>query len=200
MKSWIRSLSIIVVSVLVSQTVLNVAQAARGASRSDSSYTRNSGSAATSSTGARRNEQTRQTALILQQTVLTLINQARAQGRRCGRVTYPAAPLLVWNRQLEAAAQSHSTDMASHNFFSHSGSDGLAVASRVATRRYRWQAVGENIAAGTPTAEATVNLWLQSPEHCANIMNPVFSEIGAAMSDNPASDYTTYWTLVLADR
>jgi hypothetical protein len=36
---------------------------------------------------------------------------------------------------------------------------------------------------------ATLKVWLGSPGHCANIMNPDFTEMGGAV-------YETYWTTV----
>jgi uncharacterized protein YkwD len=45
---------------------------------------------------------------------------------------------------------------------------------------YRWQAAGENLAFGQPSAAAVVNTWMQSPGHRANILHTTFSEIGVA--------------------
>jgi uncharacterized protein YkwD len=40
-----------------------------------------------------------------------------------------------------------------------------------------------------------VSDWLGSPGHCANIMNPAFTEMGAAYAVNPANENRTpYWT------
>jgi uncharacterized protein YkwD len=130
--------------------------------------------------------------------MLQLINQARSVTRQCGSKTYPARSPVSWNKQLEAAAASHSDDMASHNFLSHTGSDGLNVSDRVSSEGYAWRSVGENIAAGYETAKAAVNGWLSSHGHCANIMDSTFSEIGGALSEDSNSDYKLYWTLVLA--
>jgi len=35
---------------------------------------------------------------------------------------------------------------------------------------------------------------LDSPKHCANIMNEKFTEIGVAIVINPNSRYKIYWT------
>ncbi len=134
----------------------------------------------------------------LEKEMLQLINQARSVARQCGSKTYPARPPVSWNKQLEAAAALHSDDMASHNFLSHTGSDGLDVSDRVSSEGYAWRSVGENIAAGYETAKAAVNGWLSSPGHCTNIMDSTFSEIGGALSEDSNSDYKLYWTLVLA--
>jgi uncharacterized protein YkwD len=45
----------------------------------------------------------------------------------------------------------------------------------------------------------TVADWLDSPGHCANIMNPAFTEMGAAYAVNPGNENRTpYWTQMLA--
>ena len=54
------------------------------------------------------------------------------------------------------------------------------------------------MAAGNPTASATLAQWMNSPGHCRNIMNPAFSEVAVAQQDNPASTYKNYWAMVLA--
>jgi len=79
-----------------------------------------------------------------------------------------------------------------------SGSGKSTVEKRVGRAGYTWQAVGENVAGGLESSEAVVAGWLNSPSHCANIMEPAFTEIGAACVNNSKSRYGTYWTLVLA--
>ena len=53
----------------------------------------------------------------LRQQMLALINQARAQSRSCGGQLFNATGTIRWNNRLEAAAQKHSNDMSSNNFF-----------------------------------------------------------------------------------
>lgn len=130
--------------------------------------------------------------------VLAAVNAARAVPRRCGDRHFDAAPPLAWNAALAQAALAHSEDMAGQRFFSHQGKDGRAVAQRATQALYRWRLVGENIAAGMDSAEEAVAGWLDSPGHCANIMNPNFTEMGAAFAiahgDKPGR---VYWTQVL---
>lgn len=134
----------------------------------------------------------------LEKELLSLINRARSTVRQCGNKNYPAASPLSWNKLLEAAAASHSEDMARQNFLSHTGSDGLNVSNRVSSEGYAWRSIGENIAAGYETAKAVVDGWLSSSGHCANIMNSTYSEMGGAMVEDSNSDYRRYWTLVVA--
>jgi uncharacterized protein YkwD len=130
--------------------------------------------------------------------MLTQVNNARSQARTCGTVNYKAIAALSWNCTLEAVADEHNRDMGDHNFFSHTGSDGLSVGDRVKNAGYDWSAVGENIAAGQPTTDAVMAAWLDSPGHCANIMDSSYSEIGAASYAVSGSDYPIYWTQVFA--
>ena len=130
--------------------------------------------------------------------MLTQVNLARSQPRTCGSVNYTATTPLSWNCTLEDVAYAHSRDMGDINFFSHTGSDGLTVGDRVRNAGYDWAAVGENIAAGYQTIDTVMTAWLESPGHCANIMNSVYTEIGAASYSSSGSDYSIYWTQVFA--
>ncbi|MES9823813.1 MAG: Ig-like domain-containing protein [Candidatus Thiodiazotropha endolucinida] len=132
--------------------------------------------------------------------MLNLINNARAVARSCGTTNYPAAPSLAWHCSLEQAAQGHSTSMADNNFFSHTGLDESDPGDRITATGYIWRTYGENIAAGYPDVESAVSALLDSPGHCANIMNPGFSEVGTAVAENSASTYVIYWTQNFADR
>lgn len=129
---------------------------------------------------------------------LALSNQARAIARFCGETHYDAVPALNWNNQLEEAARLHSDDMATHNFFSHTGSNGLNPSYRLQVVGYEYRTWAENIYAGLHNTQAAIDGWLKSPGHCANIMNPHVTELGVACVANSATDYGTYWTMVLA--
>lgn len=134
----------------------------------------------------------------LEQELLEQVNEARAQARMCGDTQFDAAGPLAWNSSLAEAAQVHSDDMVEMGFFAHTGSDGLQVAQRVNATGYDWRAVGENIAAGFPSASSVLEGWLASPGHCANIMSREFSEMGAGLTDSQSARDGLYWTQVLA--
>jgi uncharacterized protein YkwD len=130
---------------------------------------------------------------------LRLINQRRAAGATCGaKGVFTAAAPLALQSQLTSAAYGHSLDMAEHNYFAHDSQDGRTPGSRVTAAGYAWSTVGENIAAGYGTAQQTVEAWMASDGHCANLMNPRFTEYGLACARNASSTYGTYWTLDLA--
>lgn len=125
------------------------------------------------------------------------VNAARAQPRRCGVQEFGAAAPVAWNRDLAEAARVHSADMAEHRYFSHKASDGGMAGERAAEAGYRGRRVGENIASGQHSVEEVLTSWLDSPGHCANIMNPSFKEMGAAYVIHPANrNHTPYWTQV----
>ena len=130
--------------------------------------------------------------------IIKYINRVRSRQHTCGDKTYAPAPAISWNSKLYLAANGHSRDMATHNLFSHTGSDNSSTGTRVTATGYNWKAVAENISGGTDTPEQTIDRWVASPGHCHNLMNPVYSEIGMACIVNRTSEYEIYWTLVLA--
>lgn len=129
--------------------------------------------------------------------VLQLVNQARSQARRCGTQTFGSAAPLRLNTQLHRAAQLHAADMAAHSYFSHTGRDGSQVADRASRADYAWRRIGENLAAGQTTPAAAVQGWLDSPGHCANLMQPAYTEMGLAYVVNQQSREGIYWVQVL---
>lgn len=133
------------------------------------------------------------------QSLLDEINRRRAEGATCGAERKPPAPPMRWSEALFRAADRHVRDMAPQRGGSigHTGSNGSDVGSRAEAAGYRWSAVGENVAAGRPTASATLAQWMASPGHCANIMNPGFVDVAVAGVHLPGTNYNHYWVMVL---
>jgi uncharacterized protein YkwD len=132
---------------------------------------------------------------------LRLINQRRAAGATCGaRGSFAPARPLVAQPPLTQAALGHSRDMADNDYFSHDSRDGRTMADRVSATGYAWRSIGENIAAGYDTLAQTIDGWMSSEGHCANLMNPDFTEYGLACARNDASRFRIYWTLDLGRR
>ena len=127
------------------------------------------------------------------QRVLELVNQARATARSCGNRKFNAARPLRWSDKLAEISQLHAEDMARNNYFSHGGRDGSSPAQRVERAGYRYRATGENIAAGQTKPEEAVAGWIKSPPHCANLMNPGFTEMGVAYAVDRGSELGVYW-------
>lgn len=129
------------------------------------------------------------------QIILDGVNAARAEGRTCGTEQFPATAPLRWNPMLESTALMHSQDMAAQRYFSHTAKDGSLAGARSTRVGYVWQRVGENIAFGQNSPQEALKGWLNSPTHCANIMNPKFTEMGAAYGlTTEERDGVFYWT------
>jgi uncharacterized protein YkwD len=114
--------------------------------------------------------------------VLELVNAARRQGRRCGTESFPPAPPLAAADALREAARHHALDMARRNYFAHRGADGSQPKDRVKRAGYQPRLTGENIAFGAESAAEVVAGWLDSPGHCANILDPRFRDTGVALA------------------
>ncbi|MGB2875380.1 MAG: CAP domain-containing protein [Gaiellaceae bacterium] len=93
-------------------------------------------------------------------------------------------PRLRVSKSLTAAATAHSAQMARLGYFSHNSANGASFLQRVAsyyrTRGYRSWYAGENIVWSSPDLGATgaFQLWLASPPHRANLLNPRWREVG----------------------
>ncbi|ANZ34708.1 hypothetical protein BBK82_00045 [Lentzea guizhouensis] len=117
--------------------------------------------------------------------IVTLTNAERAKAG-CGALKRHTA--------LDTAAQSHSADMAKHNYFSHTGRDGSSPTARMQRAGYpRNTGTGENIAAGYPTAAETVKGWLASAGHRRNMLNCAYKSIGVGYSPATTATYKHYW-------
>ena len=138
---------------------------------------------------------------VVGRAILDAVNAARAVPRTCGEQAFGAAPPVAWNDALGAAALAHSRDMATRRHMAHEGSDGSQVGTRATRAGYDWRLVGENIAAGQTSAREAVDGWIESPGHCANLMNPSFTEMGAGYAISRARmPGFVYWTQVFGVR
>jgi len=116
----------------------------------------------------------------VQSATLCLINKVRVEnGER---------PLSD-NRKLDSAAQQHSDDMISNDYFDHTTPSGEAFDTRITATGYVTPGssyeLGENIDCATlslATPSATVNGWMNSPEHRANILNGDFRDSGIGVA------------------
>ena len=136
--------------------------------------------------------------LNFQAEFIAFVNAARAKGAVCGTVTRQPSQPLVWNDLLGMASVVHSTDMARHNFFDHNSPRTGSLRERIHNTGFLYEEAGENLAGGQTSIAKVVNDWLQSPSHCANMLNPEFKVLGAACKHNATSYYKFYWTLEMA--
>ncbi|WP_298859554.1 CAP domain-containing protein [uncultured Sulfitobacter sp.] len=97
------------------------------------------------------------------------------------------------SRVLDAAAKAHANDMASNNFFGHTGSNGSSVAKRVKAAGYTWCTVSENVGKGYRSSPRAIEAWRVSRGHYRNMVNRKAREFGFARSGD-------YSVMVLAAR
>jgi uncharacterized protein YkwD len=136
---------------------------------------------------------------VLEAQVLVDVNRLRIQ-RGLGR--------LRFSPKLTAAAKQHSREMGRKGYFSHNSANGSAFWRRIErfypSRGYRSWTVGENLLWSSPgvDAQGALKMWMQSPEHRANLLNRGWREVGLA-AVHVASAPGTYGglgvTIVTAD-
>ena len=122
--------------------------------------------------------------VLVRAATLCLVNRER---------TSRGESALRYNRDLQVAAQAHSADMSSGNYFDHDGRNGTTPFSRMRAAGYIFSSrigydIGENIAWGTlwlASPKAIVAGWMASPGHRANILDRSFSETGVGVSPHP---------------
>jgi uncharacterized protein YkwD len=135
------------------------------------------------------NQTTNPTTASVVEQIVDLTNAFRRQ--------YGLAPLAL-NSRLTSAAQLHAQNMALQDFVSHTGADGSGIGDRISATGYRWSLAAENIAAGYQTAAATVQGWIESPGHRANLLDPQLTEIGVGyyfLATDPGQEvWNSYWT------
>jgi uncharacterized protein YkwD len=120
-----------------------------------------------------------------EQQVFDLVNQERASA---------GCPAVTIDTSLMMTSSNHSEDMATNNFFDHTGSDGSSVAQRATAAGYAWSRVGENIAAGHSSPSEVMDGWMNSPGHRANILNCEYRNVGIGYVYKSGSTYGHYWT------
>lgn len=129
---------------------------------------------------------------------LRRINAYRAAGAICGTRPFgPAAP-LVWDTTLERAADLHSRDMARRRELTHYSEDNSGPGDRTRRLGYDWTKVAENASAGLADVPAALASWMNSPGHCANLMDPGVTEVGVAAAFAANDRFGWYRTMVLA--
>jgi uncharacterized protein YkwD len=104
-----------------------------------------------------------------------LVNRERAS---CSARGCPLPPLKLV-ATLSAVAFSHSASMAQADYFSHCDfATGLDPFERLQAAGYRFRFAAENLAAGSATPVRTMEQWMSSREHRANVLDRDARELG----------------------
>ena len=113
----------------------------------------------------------------LESSLLVDINTFRAQH---------ALAKLRLSLQLTSAARAHSQQMAQDGYFAHDSADGSAFWRRLesyyrVSPAHSWS-VGENLLWSSSALDGarTLEVWLASPPHRRNLMDPRWREIGVS--------------------
>jgi uncharacterized protein YkwD len=114
--------------------------------------------------------------------VACLVNQQRAAHH---------LPALRSVPRLTRSAQGWTDAMVRTGQFTH----GADFSARISATGYFWSDAGENIATGFATPSEVVRAWMASPDHCQNILNPIYADVGTGVSSVPLGPYTpSTWT------
>lgn len=88
---------------------------------------------------------------------------------------------------LDAAATQHTREMIRLDYFSHDSANGASFDDRIAryypfSAKFRTWSVGENLVWEEPGLDAAeaLRLWMASPPHRHNILDPQWREVGIA--------------------
>ena len=172
-------------------------QAKFGKFLSDVGYINNDGSAA-DPPGSGGGGQTSANCTVIYESgveasVVSMINAIRGES---------GLPPLGSTSALTVAARGHSEDMATHDFVSHTGSDGSLWYGRIANQGYAYSYALENIYVGNPafggTAAGAVDWWMNSQIHRENILSQAVTAIGVGYAYCDTSTYGGYYTAVFA--
>ena len=104
---------------------------------------------------------------------------------------------LEFNARLNAAAETHSRDMARQNRPWHFGSDGSSPIERVRRAGYDGVFLGENISETYETELQTLSAWMEDRPTRRVILNQQATELGFAWYQEPNGKI--WWTMVTGD-
>lgn len=121
--------------------------------------------------------------------VLKLVNKERAK---------VGSPPLVLNDKLCSVAMIRADEIS--ELFSHTRPDGQSCFTAVEEADIDYSYVGENIAAGSPTPESVMDVWINSKGHYENIINPEFEEFGLGYVYAPNASYRYYWVQIFIEK
>jgi uncharacterized protein YkwD len=121
-------------------------------------------------------------ATAMRSAVVCLVNQQRATRH---------LPALHSSARLDQSAQLWTNVMIRTASFTH----GPDFSGRISATGYFWSSAGENIATGFQTPRQAVAAWMASTDHCQNILDPEFADVGTGVSAQPLGQYgPSTWT------
>ncbi len=110
--------------------------------------------------------------------VVCLIDQER---------TSRGLPALREDSRLDRSAQGWTDTMVAQQIFTH----GADFSARITDAGLTWESAGENIATGFATPRTVVSAWMASTDHCQNILDPVYREVGTGVQPAPIAGFSS---------
>lgn len=105
---------------------------------------------------------------------------------------------LAVNSQLNSAAQAKANDMVARNYWSHTTPDGQEPWVFIDNSGYQYTKAGENLAYGFATSGDTVDGWMSSASHKANMLDGAFSDVGFGFANGENFNGDGEQTVVVA--
>lgn len=88
------------------------------------------------------------------------------------------------NKRLNISASAKCKDMADRNYWSHTAPDNTEPWAFMKQAGYSYSDAGENLAYGFSENSEIIKGWMNSKSHKANMLNPVFTEVGFGICDS----------------
>lgn len=104
---------------------------------------------------------------------------------------------LALNSQLNSAAQAKAEHMAANDYWAHVAPDGTQPWFFFDQAGYDYIRAGENLAYGFLTSQATIDGWMDSPTHRANILGD-YQDVGFGIVNSPSFQGKGNQTIVVA--
>ncbi len=73
--------------------------------------------------------------------------------------------------------------MFQHDYWAHFAPDGTSPWQFIKAAGYDYSYAGENLARGFTTSVDAMNAWMKSPTHKANILSPLYKDVGFAVKE-----------------
>ncbi len=128
----------------------------------------------------------------LEQDMLYEHNRSRKITQQCGSKKLRPAKSLKLDCGLHKVATRHAKHLKKKSSLSHIGARNAALSKRVSRHSRKWKTLGENIARGDGDTTAIHQAWMNSSQHCKNVMNSKFNSVGIAKSG-------PIWVVVFAE-
>lgn len=124
--------------------------------------------------------------------IVTIINSHRQVGVICNNIKYDAVPKIISDIDLDIVAAYHSQYMSDNDTMCHTWHDGTTMTARFHILKYNSTFKAENIAYNHSDVISVMETWINSPCHCANIMDKRATKVGFSCING-------YYTLVLSN-